>query len=106
VFLGLVSDPYFWAKRRSVNRSTLVWQTENIHTSNREIRISQTMTKRPRKIVYHAFSVEIVGPRFRTKAARRKIRKILSRKFLKEIEEACGLAAKKKLPAGFRVRIN
>jgi hypothetical protein len=62
--------------------------------------------RKPKQIVYWAFSVEIVGPRYRTKFARRKIRKILSRKFLKVIEGACGLAAKKKLPAGFRARVN
>jgi hypothetical protein len=66
----------------------------------------KSTAREPKQIVYWAFNVEIVGPRYRTRFARRKIRKILSRKFLKEIEEACGLAAKKKLPAGFRVRIN
>jgi hypothetical protein len=61
--------------------------------------------KRPRTIVYWAFSVDIVGPSRRTKTARRKIRKILSRRLLAEIEQAAKLAAKGKLPTGFRARI-
>jgi len=62
--------------------------------------------KKPRTIVYHAFQVEIVGPRYRTKVQRRKIRKILSRALLRGIEKASQVAAQKKLPANFGIRIS
>ena len=62
--------------------------------------------KKPRTIVYHAFNVEIVGPRYRTKTQRRKIRKTLSRAFLRGIEQASQVAAQKKLPANFEIRIS
>ena len=62
--------------------------------------------RKPRTIVYHAFHVEIVGPRYRTKARRRKIRKILSRMLLRKIERASQVAAQKKLPANFGIQIS
>jgi hypothetical protein len=62
--------------------------------------------KKPRTIVYHAFHVEIVGPRYRTKVQRRKIRKVLSRALLLGIETASQVAAQKKLPAEFEIRIS
>jgi hypothetical protein len=62
--------------------------------------------KKPRTIVFHAFEVEILGPRGRTKAARRKIRKVLSTAVLRGIEKASRVAAQKKLPASFRVQIS
>jgi hypothetical protein len=61
---------------------------------------------KPRTIVYHAFHVEIVGPRYRTKVQRRKIRKILSRALLRGIEKASQIAAQEKLPANFEIRIS
>ena len=62
--------------------------------------------KKPRTIVYHAFNIEIVGPQYRTKAQRRKIRKILSRALMREIERTAKAAAQNKLPANFRIRIS
>jgi uncharacterized protein YbaA (DUF1428 family) len=58
--------------------------------------------KRRQTITYWEFSIDILGPRYRTKSKRRAIHKVLSRKRLREIEEAALLATKNKLPAGFR----
>ena len=66
----------------------------------------KSIARRPKQIVFWAVSLEIVGPRRRTKAARRKIRKFLSRKLLKEIEKTISQAAEKKLPQDFWIRIS
>lgn len=66
----------------------------------------RSAVKKPRQIVYRGLSVEIVGPRYRTKVARRKIRKILSPKFLRKIEKTIKQTAEKKLPQDFRIRIS
>lgn len=57
--------------------------------------------KRQRTIVYWEFTIDILGPQYETLADRRKARKILSRKRLRQIERAALLAAEAKLPAGF-----
>jgi hypothetical protein len=57
--------------------------------------------KRQRSIVYWEFTIDIVGPWHEKVAERRKVRKVLSRKRLREIEKAALLAAKAKLPRGF-----
>jgi DNA invertase Pin-like site-specific DNA recombinase len=66
----------------------------------------KSIARKPKQIVYWAFSVEIVGPRYRAKVARRKIRKILSQKFLRVIEKTIRQTAEKKLPQDFRIRIS
>ena len=58
--------------------------------------------KRHQTITCWEFSIDIVGPRYRTRAQRRAIHKVLSRKRLREIELAGLLATKAKLPVGFR----
>jgi hypothetical protein len=57
--------------------------------------------KSQRTIVYWEFAIDILGPGLKTIAKRRKMRKLLSRKWLREIEQAALLATKAKLPAGF-----
>jgi hypothetical protein len=57
--------------------------------------------KRQRIIVYWEFNIDILGPRHDKLADRRKARKMLSRKRLRDIERAALLATKAKLPAGF-----
>jgi hypothetical protein len=57
--------------------------------------------KHQRIIVYWEFNIDILGPRHEKLAERRKARKILSRKRLRDIEQAALLATKAKLPAGF-----
>jgi hypothetical protein len=53
------------------------------------------------QITYWQFSIDIVGPRYRTKSQRRAIHKVLSRKRLRDIEQAALVATKAKLPPGF-----
>ncbi len=65
----------------------------------------RTTAKRRKRITYWEFSIEITGPRYRTKAEGRRIHRILSRKLLKQIEELARLAAKSKLPLGFRAKV-
>ena len=62
--------------------------------------------KRQRIIVYWEFNIDILGPRHEKLAERRKARKVLSRKRLREIEVAALLATKAKLPAGFRAMLS
>jgi hypothetical protein len=57
--------------------------------------------KRQRTITYWAFSIDILGPRYSRKNQRRAIHKVLSRKRLRDIEQAALLATKAKLPVGF-----
>jgi hypothetical protein len=54
-----------------------------------------------RIIVYWEFTIDIRGPRYKSVAKRRKMRKVISRKRLREIELAALLATRTKLPAGF-----
>lgn len=58
--------------------------------------------KRTRTIVFWEFTIDIVGPRYETKARREQFRKRLSKKRLKEIERAAWLATKAELPPGFK----
>ncbi len=58
--------------------------------------------KRKRTIVYWEFTIDVVGPWHETRAEREHVRKRLPKKQLKEIEQAAWLAAKGKLPPGFR----
>jgi hypothetical protein len=62
--------------------------------------------KRQRTITYWEFSIDIIGPRYRTKRQRRAIHQVLSRKRLREIEHAALLATKAKLPAGFTASVS
>jgi hypothetical protein len=57
--------------------------------------------KHKQTITYWEFSIDILGSRYRTKAQRQKVHKILSRKRLREIEQAALLATKAQLPPGF-----
>jgi hypothetical protein len=58
--------------------------------------------KRKSTIVYWEFTFDIVGPWHETKAQRERVRKLLPKKRLKEIEQAAWLATKAKLPSGFK----
>jgi len=62
--------------------------------------------KHKQTITYWEFAIDILGPRYRTKAQRRKAHKILSRKRLREIEQAALLATKALLPPGFRAVVS
>jgi hypothetical protein len=57
--------------------------------------------KRQRIIVYWEFNIDILGPRHEKLADRRNARRALSRKRLRNIEQAALLATKAKLPPGF-----
>jgi hypothetical protein len=57
--------------------------------------------KRQRTIVYWEFNIDILGPRYEKLADRRKARKVLSRKRLREIERAALQATEANLPPGF-----
>jgi len=60
---------------------------------------------RKKRIVYWEFSIEIIGPRYRTKAEGRRIHRILSRKLLRQVEEAARSTTQSKLPSGFKAKI-
>jgi hypothetical protein len=62
--------------------------------------------KRQQTITYWSFVIDIVGPRFGRKSQRRAIHKILSRKRLREIEQAALLTTKARLPAGFTATVS
>ncbi len=61
--------------------------------------------KRHRTIVYWEFNIDILGPRHEKLPERRKMRKLLSRKRLRDIEQAALLATKAKLPPGFMATV-
>jgi hypothetical protein len=62
--------------------------------------------KHQRTITYWEFSIDIIGPRYRTKSQRRAIHKVLSRRRLRNIEHAALLATKAKLPTGFTATVS
>lgn len=62
--------------------------------------------KRQQTKVYWEFNIDVVGPWFESKAKRRKVRKVLSRKHLRAIEAAALAAARAKLPPGFRALLS
>jgi hypothetical protein len=62
--------------------------------------------KRHRTIVYWEFNIDILGPGYKSVAKRRKMRKALSRKRLRAIEQAALLVTEAKLPAGFRAMLS
>jgi hypothetical protein len=62
--------------------------------------------KRKRLIVYWEFTIDIVGPSYKRVTERRKIRKVLSRRRLRALEQAALLATKAKLPAGFTATVS
>jgi hypothetical protein len=62
--------------------------------------------KRQRTIVYWAFNIDILGPRHEKLTERRKARKVLSRKRLRQIESAALIATQSKLPPGFRAMLS
>ena len=57
-------------------------------------------------ITYWEFSIDILGPRYRTKRQLRAIHKVLSRKKLRQIEQAALVTTKAKLPAGFTATVS
>jgi hypothetical protein len=62
--------------------------------------------KHQQTITYWEFSIDIIGPRYRTKSQRRAIHKVLSRRRLRDIEQAALVATKAKLPAGFTATVS
>ncbi len=62
--------------------------------------------KRKQIIVYWEFTIDIFGPWRKKLSDRRKIRKVLSRKRLRVIEQAALLATKSRLPAGFTAKVS
>jgi len=61
--------------------------------------------KEKTRITYWEFSIEIIEPRYKTKAEGRRIHRNLSRKLLRQIEELARLAAESKLPPGFAAKL-
>jgi len=62
--------------------------------------------KRRRTIVYWEFTIDILGPWHRELSDRRKMRKMLSRKRLRTIEQEALLATKTNLPPGFAAKLS
>jgi hypothetical protein len=62
--------------------------------------------KRQRIIVYWEFTIDILGPGYKSIDKRREMRRVLSRKRLRAIEQAALLATKAKLPAGFTATVS
>ena len=62
--------------------------------------------KYQRTIIYWEFNIDILGPRQEKLAERRQMRKLLSRKRLRDIEQAALLATKTKLPPGFTATVS
>lgn len=59
-----------------------------------------------RIIVYWEFTIDVLGPWRKELSDRRKMRQILSRQRLRQIERAALLAVEAKLPPGFRATIS
>jgi hypothetical protein len=66
----------------------------------------ESQVRRKRIIVYWEFTIDIFGPGYKSISDRRKMRKVLSRKRLREIEQAALLATKAKLPTGFTAKVS
>jgi hypothetical protein len=62
--------------------------------------------KRQPTIVYWEFNIDISGPRHEKLSDRLKARKILSRKRLREIEQAALVVTRDKLPSGFTATVS
>ena len=62
--------------------------------------------KRQRTILYWSFVIDIFGPRYSTKDQRRAVRKVLSRKRLRDIEQAALVATRAKLPPRFKATVS
>jgi hypothetical protein len=62
--------------------------------------------KRQRIIVHWEFTIDILGPGYKSIAKGREMRKVLSRKRLRVVEQAALLATKAKLPAGFTATVS
>lgn len=62
--------------------------------------------KRQRTILYWSFVIDIFGPRYSTKEQRRAVHKVLSRKRLRDIEQAALAATKSKLPPRFKATVS
>jgi hypothetical protein len=62
--------------------------------------------KRQQTITYWEFSIDILGPRYRSKSQRQASHKLLSRERLRKIEQAALLATKAKLPPGFTATVS
>jgi hypothetical protein len=56
--------------------------------------------------VYWEFTIDILGPGYKSVANRHKVRKLLSRKRLRDIEQEALLATRAKLPAGFTATVS
>ena len=59
-----------------------------------------------RNIVYWGFAIDILGTQRRTKTERQKVRKLLSRRVIREIEQAALMATRRKLPPGFSATLS
>jgi len=77
-----------------------------IEAEEETVLVRRGNVKRKRIIVYWEFVIDIFGPCCKDKAERRRIRRILSRKRLQQLEEAALLATKAKLPPGFTARLS
>jgi hypothetical protein len=57
--------------------------------------------KRQRTILYWSFVIDVFGPKYSKRSQREGVHKVLTRKRLRELEQAALQATKAKLPAGF-----
>ena len=62
--------------------------------------------KRQRTILYWSFVIDIFGPGYSTREQRRAVHKVLSRKRLRDIEQAALAATKAKLPPRFKATVS
>lgn len=60
------------------------------------------MKRKKKLITYWTFTIEITGPRYQTRAERRRLS---FAKLREQIREVARLGAKSKLPAGFRAKV-
>ena len=62
--------------------------------------------KRQQNILYWSFVIDIFGPKHASKAERLAVHKVLSRKRLRDIEQAALRATEAKLPPKFKATVS
>jgi hypothetical protein len=59
-----------------------------------------------RTILYWSFVIDVFGPKYSKKREREAVHKVLTRKRLRELEQAALQVTKAKLPAGFTATVS
>jgi hypothetical protein len=62
--------------------------------------------KRQRTILYWSFVIDVFGLKYSKKSQREPVHKVLTRKRLRELEQAALQLTKAKLPAGFTATVS